>query len=273
MKTILVPTDFSEVARNASEYALAYAKEFQCKVIFYHAYHFPITSGTEEPLLVMVDPVVLETEHLIRLKEEVAVLKKNYKDIPSECIVSQGLAVDEIMELEKKERFNLIIMGIQNTGLLSQLIVGSISTDIIRKAKTPVIIIPENATFKKINKVALGVDYESPIDAQLLQPLKNIVKASNSKLYILNVVKPNESIEDKTIDSIEIQDYFEDILHTSYFEENDVFTDGINDFVSQHNVDLIAVIPHKHNILERIFKESHTKKLAFHTQVPLIALC
>lgn len=273
MKTILVPTDFSDVARNASAYALAYAKEFQCKVIFYHAYHFPITSGTEEPLIVMVDPLVLETEHLIRLKEEVAALKKNYKDVSSECIVSQGLAVDEIIELEKKERFNLIIMGIQDTGILSQVVVGSISTDIIRKVKTPVIIIPENATYKKINKVALAVDYESPIDTKSLQPLKYIVKACHSRLYILNVVKPNESIEDKTIASIEMQDYFEDIVHTSSFEENDVFTDGINDFVSEHNVDLIAIIPHKHNLLERLFKESHTKKLAFHAQVPLIALC
>ncbi|MEO6904713.1 MAG: universal stress protein [Bacteroidia bacterium] len=273
MKTILVPTDFSDVSRNASEYALAYAKEFQYKVIFYHAYHFPITSGTEEPLLVMVDPLVLETEHLIRLKEEVAALMKNYKDIPSECIVSQGLAVDEVIELENKKRFDLIIMGIQSTGILSQMVVGSISTDIIRKGKTPVIIIPENATFKIINKVALGVDYRAPLDTKLLEPLKNIVKTCHSKLYILNVVKPNEHIDDKSIAGIQLENYFEDVLHTTYFEENDVITDGINDFVSEHNIDLIAVIPQKQNLLERIFKKSQTKDLAFHAQVPLITLC
>ena len=89
MKTILVPTDFSDAARNASEYAIAYAKEFQYKVILYHAYHLPIASGTEEPLIVMVDPLVLEKEHLTRLKEEAAVLIKSGNGVQIECLVSQ----------------------------------------------------------------------------------------------------------------------------------------------------------------------------------------
>ncbi|MES1181580.1 MAG: universal stress protein, partial [Flavobacterium sp.] len=42
MKTILVPTDFSDAARNASEYAIEYAKEFGYKLLLCHVYHLPV---------------------------------------------------------------------------------------------------------------------------------------------------------------------------------------------------------------------------------------
>jgi len=39
MKTILVPTDFSKIARNAIDYAVEIAKLTKAKLILFHVYH------------------------------------------------------------------------------------------------------------------------------------------------------------------------------------------------------------------------------------------
>ena len=46
----------------------------------------------------------------------------------------------------------------------------------------------------------------------------------------------------------------------------------INDFAHKHDADLIAIIPHRHNLIERLFHRSNSKKIAFHTDLPLLAL-
>ncbi len=55
-----------------------------------------------------------------------------------------------------------------------------------------------------------------------------------------------------------------------HLENNDDFIEGINHFVDEYSIDLIITIPRKHKIFEGLFKERHTKKLAFHSHVPLM---
>jgi nucleotide-binding universal stress UspA family protein len=272
MKTILVPTDFSDASRNASEYAVAYAKQFGYKLLLCHVYHLPVISVPEEPLLVLENPKVYHRSHLQSLQEEAAFLSKN-NEVEIDCKAIEGFAVDEILALEQERYPELIIMGMGTEGGLSELIIGSIATDIIRKSKTPVLLVPEKASFRKIDKITLAYDYKIDQDVQILEPLKELVKESAAKLFILNVGKKDpEQDAIKAIAGIKIEKYFSDIAFTTHFTENDDFSAGINEFIESENIDLIVMIPHKHNFLERLFKESHTKKIAFHTHIPLLTL-
>ena len=272
MKTILVPTDFSEAARNASEYAAAYAKEFGFKLLLCHIYHLPVISVPEEPLLVLDDPKQLKKNQLQSLNEEAEFLIKQ-TNIQIECRVAEGFAVDEILEIEKEVKPELIIMGMETDGAFSELIIGSIATDVIRKTKTPILLIPKKARFKKINKITLAYDYKLKQDVEILAPLKALIKESNAQLCVLNVGKEDfEKDAEKAIAGIKLEKYFSDTKYASYFEENEDFTAGVNRFVESSNTDLLVMIPHKHSFLTRLFKESHTRKIAFHTTVPLLTL-
>lgn len=272
MKTILVPTDFSDAARNASEYAVEYAKEFGYKLLLCHVYHLPVMSVPEEPLLVMENPKILRKNHMESLREEAAFLSKN-SQIEIECQVAEGFAVDEILTLESEIKPALIVMGMETEGAFSELIIGSIATDVIRKTKTPIILVPEKAKFKKIERITLAYDYKLKQEVDILDPLKELLKNSQAKLFILNVGKedPLQNAE-KAIAGIKLEKYFSDTVFSTHFSENEDFTAGVNKFVESSSTDLIAMIPHKHNFLERLFKESHTKKIAFHTNVPLLTL-
>lgn len=272
MKTILVPTDFSDAARNASEYAIEYAKQFGYKLLLCHVYHLPVISVPEEPLLVLEDPRVYRRNHLQSLEEEATFLSQN-NDVEIDCKVVEGFAVDEILALEQEVNPTLIIMGMETEGTFSELIIGSVATDVIRKSKTPILLVPEKAQFKKMNKITLAYDYKINQDVHILQPLKELIKESAAKFYVLHVGKKDpEADAIKAIAGIKIENYFSDIEFTAHFIENDDFATGINTFIDSEAIDLITMIPHKHNFLERIFKESHTKKIAFHTHIPLLTL-
>jgi nucleotide-binding universal stress UspA family protein len=272
MKTILVPTDFSDAARNASEYAIEYAKQFGYKLLLCHVYHLPVISVPEEPLLVLEDPKVYRKNNLQSLQEEASFLSKN-NEVEIDCKAVEGFAVDEILAIEREIAPALIIMGMETEGSLSELIIGSIATDVIRKSKTPILLVPEKAQFKKIDKIALAYDYKIDQDVAILQPLKELVKESEAKFYIVNIGKRDpEEDAIKAIAGIKIENYFSDIEFTTHFAESDDFTTGINNFIQSAVIDVIVMIPHKHNFLERLFKESHTKKIAFHTNIPLLTL-
>ena len=95
----------------------------------------------------------------------------------------------------------------------------------------------------------------------------------NAKLYILNVEKEKEDIEvDKAIQMMKMENHFDDIEHTHHLPIDDDLIHGLKSFVAEHEIDMIAMIPHKHNLLSRMFKESNTKKMAFHSEIPLLTL-
>jgi nucleotide-binding universal stress UspA family protein len=50
------------------------------------------------------------------------------------------------------------------------------------------------------------------------------------------------------------------------------FTDGVTDFVEQHQADWVIVIPKDHGFFSSLFATSHTTRLAFHSQIPVLAI-
>ena len=48
--------------------------------------------------------------------------------------------------------------------------------------------------------------------------------------------------------------------------------DGINSYVETKEIDVIISVPRKHSFLSQLFKTSHTKKLAYHSTVPILAI-
>lgn len=268
MKTILVATDFSDAARNASKYAIELAKAVKAKVIFFHAYHIPVTVS-ETP--VIINYPELEETNLELLKHEKLMLNADNLDV--EYYTTAGLAVDEILEIEKKDKPDLIVMGMSGAGKLSEFILGSVSTSLIRKTSTPVLIVPENAKYKTPERIAFACDYTINAASGVLEPLKKITAQFKASLLIINLLKENEKVDtERAIKGMMIENQLQEIVHSYYFPEDDDFVHGLNDFVDSHNVDLLAIIPHKHNFLAKIFAESHTKKLAFHSHVPLFAI-
>lgn len=272
MKTILLATDFSPAAYNAMEYAVEMSKLSKATLILYHTYHIPLVS-TEVPLPM---PSLTDME-----RDCMEVLGKYAREINAmhgegltvECKCSCGFAADEIDILARECKPDLIIVGMRGAGILSQKLLGSVATTLIRRTAFPVLVIGDKVRFRSIKKIALACDFdETPVTA-MFAPLKEIVQLFRSQVYVLNVVKELEPITTpKAVEGLRLEHALEGVDHSYQFVYNDDVENGIDDFIKKQNVDLLVMIPHDKGVFGNIFGTHHTRNEAFHTQIPLLAV-
>jgi nucleotide-binding universal stress UspA family protein len=271
MKTILVPTDFSDVASNALKYAIELAKFRPAKIILLHIYQIPIPTG-EVPIM-MITPQELESENMKRIKNlEKQVINKSKGKIAIESFVKSGFTVEEIISTIKEKNVDLVIMGITGDKA-SELLIGSHTSSLIRQTQTPVLIIPKDAKFKEVEKIVLAYNYNQPVNLSAINNIKKFAKLFNAKILVLDVEKPEKiPMYENTAAGESLEKSLKDIDHALFFSSAEDITDGINIFADEHKCDWVAMIPHKHNILSRLFNKSNTKKMAFHTHIPLLSI-
>lgn len=268
MKTILVPTDFSDTARNAADYAAHLAKDMNAKIILFHAYHIP-TTVSEVPVMV-ISPDELQQENETLLNRYAAQLKET-TGVDVDCRAKIGLAVDEI--IQEGTAADLIVMGMRGAGKLSEALIGSIATSVLRKSHTPVLVIPEKAFYTRPEKIVFACDYDPRTNMHQLNALKHLLKTFKAKLFILNVKKQKEIVSvEEAVTGMKLENELFDVEHVYYFPESDDLVNGINEFVESHMADMVVTIPHVYNLVDRIFHRSISKKMAFHIHVPLLAL-
>jgi nucleotide-binding universal stress UspA family protein len=50
------------------------------------------------------------------------------------------------------------------------------------------------------------------------------------------------------------------------------FRPSLEHWIGTNNIDMLVMLPHKKNIIEKIFEGSWTKKMSYHTTIPLLAI-
>jgi nucleotide-binding universal stress UspA family protein len=273
MKTILMPTDFSEIAQNATDYAVQMAKRLNAKMVLFHAYHLPVI--TSEVPVVVPTLEEIEKDSMEALNELAKKIKQKEPSVTIDCVCQYGLAVDEISGYEKMHNVNMIVMGMHGAGVLSEKLIGSITTSVARKVKCPVLAVNKDVKYREIKKIVLACDYKEIQNESVLEPLKELVSAFGAHIYVVNVVRePVEIVPttEQAVVGVKLEHSLETTGHSFHFAENEDVVEGINEFVDKENADMVAMIPRMHSALKDIFREPHIKQMAFHSHVPLLVL-
>lgn len=191
-----------------------------------------------------------------------------------ECKCACGFPVEEINIFAKENKIDLIVMGMEGAGYLTEKLIGSITTSLIKKAKCPVLAIDKHVKFRSIKKIALACDYSETKNKYILNPLKELAHLFKSHVYILNVVRELETVAtvSKAVAGIKLDHSLEGVNHSFHYAKSEDIIEGINDFVDEKKIDMVVMIPRMHTALQNLFHEAHTKRMAFHTKVPLLAL-
>lgn len=272
MKTILVPTDFSDAARNAINYAAEIAKLTHAKLILFHVYHLPVVVA-EAPIVIPVDEIEKDSmRDLQGIKTSLAI--RHGEQLQVECECRLGFAMDEILTYSAECRPDMIVMGMQGAGFLTEKIIGSITSSLIKRSKCPVLAIDSHVEFKSIKKMVLACDYNQTYASAVFKPLKELAQLFSSHVYILNVVPDGEALPTplQAASGIKLDHSLEDIDHSFHHMENDSIVEGINEFVEKNTIDMVVMIPREHSLWSDLFRSSATKQMAFHATRPLLAL-
>jgi nucleotide-binding universal stress UspA family protein len=272
MKNILIPTDFSDSSKAAASYAIEFAKANNANITFLHVFHIPMVAS--EATVVMPNFDELEKDSMdALLKLEESLRLKHQLTTKANCIVKPGFLIDEMKDVIKENKIDLVIMGIAGAGKLAEVLIGSNTTIAIHNLDCEVLVVPSDSVYKPIKNIAFACDFIKVKESPAISKIKTWAKTLNAKTFILNIVAPEEKPStEKAIAGIKLESIFDSMEHSLHFPENDDITYAINDFVEKHNIDLLIMIPRKHNIFTSIFHKSNTKKMAFHSHIPLLTI-
>jgi len=137
-RQILVPTDFSEAANAAKEYATVLADAFGATLHVLHVIPDPLAMGWGVDAAYL--PQLLErTERNVRERLESALTSEERAQFPIESAVDTGAPVDSIVRYADTHGIDLIVMGTQGRGSVERMWVGSVTQGVLRRASCPVV--------------------------------------------------------------------------------------------------------------------------------------
>jgi nucleotide-binding universal stress UspA family protein len=272
METILVPVDFSAASNNATQYAAQLSRLFSSKLILLHAYHVPVTNFEAGYIPPVIDMKEESQAEMLKMTEE---LRKSFSDIKIEYKLEMGFAAELIEEKAKELDADLIIMGMnRDPGVLKEHVLGSVATKVAKVSQIPVLIVPENHKYNKVHKIAFACDFDKELEENTaLIKVKYFASLFNAELEVLNVIKPEEeiSVQKAEMDHL-IEQKLKTTNHNTFFIYDDKVDHGLIEFITNNKVDLIITCPKNHNFLHKLFVESNTEKLAFHSPIPLLTI-
>jgi len=276
MKTILLPTDFSENSWNAIKYALQLFKDETCKFLLLHTYT-PIIFQTE---FVPVGPAQFglgdaikhvsesKMENLLgRIKSEFANTKHRFE---SACIFST--LVTEIKEITEKQKIDYVIMGTKGATGAKEVLFGSNTVHVFKNVKCPILAIPDNFQFERPLEILFPSDYEVSFKDFHLEPILHIVKAYSSRLNIMHVSYGFPLTERQKINKNSLENHFKEIGHIFHDIRNENVTDAIDEFQTKNKTNLLVMLNNKHSFFENLFFRSALNQIGFHLNIPFLVI-
>ncbi|TXE10461.1 universal stress protein [Gelidibacter salicanalis] len=273
-KSILIPTDFSENAWTALDYATKlYAKE-ECTFYFLNSYYF---SNAQSRTFI--------TSHFIAsLKEasqrDLAALKtradKDYSN-PGHTfniIISGDELLYAIKNSIEKYHIDMVIMGTKGATGVDKFFFGSNTVKTIQSIKScPVMVVPDNNSFKAPKHIAFPTDFNRPYDLAMLKVLEDFAALHDAHINILHI-NVEKSLSDKQQKNVDIlKDVFKDQKHSFHWmPAYSTKAEIINDFIKELHVDVLAMFNYKHSIIENMTKEPIIKNIGYQPIIPFLII-
>lgn len=265
MKTILIATDFSPASVNALLYGVQLAKALSAKVILFHAYK-PSSSIPAISISISKYGVMLEMKQQLEDHAKL-ILKEKASGIETVCEV--GDPKEAITGMAKEQKADLIITGMKGAGKNFKKIFGSTATSLTSGTNVPVLIIPEEAAFNTVDVIAFASDGKGNPFREDLDKFKDIKEAFHAKVYVVNVIKKDDSEHLRFSENAEEEKYL-DISFEYPVDAN--ISHGLDAFIKMHNVKMLVMMPHKHDWADRLFTKSETQGMIFNAHIPLLIL-
>ena len=143
---ILIAVDDSSYADQAVNYGVLLAKNLGSKITLVHVDEIPISSPYSADPLLNESPAMIP--ELMHIQEEASKLlfikiKEQHGDVVELSTVTRiGRIQDEILSVADDCKADMIILGTHGRTGFDHFISGSVSESVARKAKCPVLIIP-----------------------------------------------------------------------------------------------------------------------------------
>jgi nucleotide-binding universal stress UspA family protein len=283
MKKIVVPTDFSEQAGNALDFAYEIARKSDAKItllhVIEHAAHRATFMGSTS-LSATVDistGVEMDDIYYIELfkrrKQQMAEVLSDPKfekmDIDDKIML--GTPYDAIEDEITETEADLIVMGTAGVSNWEESLIGSVAEKVVRHASCPVFTLRYPVSLENIHRIAFASDLKDK-DAPYLDLVKQLQDFFSAEMNFVYINTPSDFKNERDIKSTmksvaEAHDfkYFKMHVYSNKSEE-----EGIVQFSEDYKMDMIMMATYGRTGLSRIFDHSIAEDVVNFSKRPVL---
>jgi nucleotide-binding universal stress UspA family protein len=185
-----------------------------------------------------------------------------------------GYPEDVIPKVCAQQGCDVVIMGTKTKDETLKELLGNVTNDVIHKVSVPVLAIPAHSTIdlSRIGKVLFITEFKEQ-DYFSMDRLIRIISAFNTEIHAIHFCQKREEEMDVTrMEQFKL--YCESTYrnHPILFRNftGKEFVSTLEKYVADHDIDIMAMTHKKRNVLQRLFGTEKTRKMLFHTDIPLL---
>ena len=271
MKKILLTTDFSDNSLNDIDCALKMYKDVPCSFFILNAYRLSALN-----LIGELHYERREEESKKGLRGLLDTLKKNNpnKNHSFSTITKLGSVSTVILEIVMDKDIEVIVMGTKGVTGAKEIFMGSTAVNVIKSISAcPVIAVPKGFKFTELKKLIFSTDFTRPFLKRELYELIELAKVWQPTIQVFHLTKNVPLSEEQIVNKSVLKKHFNGLDYTfCNGTVDDDLVEGIQKFAAETNVDMVALMHYKRNLIEMITKSAVVKKVSFKTEVPLLIL-
>jgi len=288
LNRIMVPVDFSDSTPRICDYAYNLAKKFHADILLFHTYFASaietVPFSDSYTYNATVVEVLAEVEKNAKTKiDEICenlkdrVKRDNIDGVEIEARLSGGIASSEIRSMVKTYKPDLLVMGSRGETAGTSNLLGSVVSSIVEDVEVPMLILSdrgENPDLEDIKEIMYATDFDKA-DFRAIATLKYIAQPFDMNIHCVHFETPDEN--DDQLDEHRmgvLRKYLkrtlgDDTVQCHIIKMEDKM-EGIETYINDHDIGLVAIMARKHNILERVFFGQMSRKLFVKTHMPIL---
>ncbi|WP_432410059.1 universal stress protein [Rasiella sp. SM2506] len=276
MQQLLIPTDFSQNAWNATQYALRFFKK---ETITFHFLHIDISLQNSSDQNLHYSGVSTKKDVPNHINSEMdAWMQKVYTHYPNpkhtfKKSVVQAPFVEGIRNFILKENINFMVMGTKGASGLKEMTLGSRTGAVITRVKCPILVIPEEASFKNPLTIGFPTDFNMLYKHKVIDTLLAISRVSHSSIKILRVAQTQKPLDNFQNSNRELlKERLCDIPHSFHVIEDPNLENALQSFVTTMRIDMVAMIAKNLNFFQRLLFKPQVTRISYHMHIPFLVL-
>lgn len=264
MLNILLPTDFSNNAQKAIDYAIYLLEKEACTFYLLNAYYIvPSAPGTK-----------LDAGNRLELLQRKLEAAKNPLH-RFERLLLTDTAVSAMEKTVANKDIDYLFMGTKGSSALREIFMGSVAVSVIKHIDgCPIIAVPGEYDCDIPDDILFASDFKHTFKALELAPL---IKASSLWDSTINIVHINAK---KELDNAQksnkelLKKHLNESRHRFIkIKKSDSIVATIFQLEKEYkNIGMVALLKKKHDFFEKLTREPVIRNLTFKTEVPLLVL-
>ncbi|MBE6338973.1 MAG: universal stress protein [Lentimicrobiaceae bacterium] len=281
---IILSTDFTDENKVLLPYAIDFLKDAGGEIIIFHAYMDNVFIGSNSyPGNMDADNyftteilVELERNSQLNMKEKTQYLVDLIKEEGADNITVRPVLVsgdpeEGLIELSKKEKPDLILMGTRGKGG-KRFLEGSLVKSVMTKCDVPMLFIPEGYSWRESKEVVYATDF-SEYDILTLERIFNILKPYKPHIHVIHFVEdsenPKEAIQMEQLEQAFLEKDFDGEIHFQLVHTDNA-PQALKIFCERNDISLSSFIAYRKGFFDFIFRDKLDKDAFLNLNIPML---